>query len=306
MGLAVESARVFSASKTIENPALNALGVQVFRTLAARAIYGARRSPAAGSDEDAARVVRAEGITAVPRFLEEERFARIVAEADDVFSMHQGKVHQHGGTHLSLYDLRELDSKEFPELCQWRENERCLRLVEAVEKRQLTSRDGLRVLERVVYEDDTIADPETQLHVDTFFNTHKVWLYLDEVHVEHGPLTYVPRSHRLSAVRLARDYSESRGGRAGSRRIPEVEVERRGLSRRQMTVRANTLVVANTHGYHCRAQGRPGQVRRALHMSFRFNPFMPRSLRIDDRLRSGNSSLARAIRRARAPRSNDS
>ncbi len=299
MRLAADSARVFSASKTIKNPALNALGVQVFRTLVARAIYSARRSPAAGRDDEAARVIRAEGVVTIPQFLEEETFARIVTEAEDLISRGEGKLHEHGGTRLSLYDLRELRPTEFPELAAWCENERCIRLVEAVEKRQLASRDGLRVLERVVYEDDTIADPETELHVDTFFNTHKVWLYLDDVCVENGPLTYVPRSHRLSAARLGRDYSESRTDHGGSRRIAEVEVARRALIRRQMTVPANTLVVANTHGYHCRAQGHPGRVRRALHMSFRFNPFMPRSLRIDERLKSRNSVFARAVRSAR-------
>jgi len=31
------------------------------------------------------------------------------------------------------------------------------------------------------------ADPQTELHSDIFFNTHKAWLYLDDVRREHGP-----------------------------------------------------------------------------------------------------------------------
>jgi hypothetical protein len=152
-------------------------------------------------------------------------------------------------------------------------------------------------LERVVYGDGELHDPETDLHVDTFFSTHKLWLYLDDVTEERAPLVYVPGSHKLSVHKLHQEYVESRRENSGSRRIDEEELERRGLAPRTMTCPANTLVVVNTCGYHRRSIGQPGWTRRALHMSFRFNPFLPRFLRPDERLTRRNPRLARLLER---------
>jgi hypothetical protein len=37
--------------------------------------------------------------------------------------------------------------------------------------------------------------------------------------------------------------------------------------------RRNTLVLANTCGYHARSVGEPGASRRSLHKEYRYNPF---------------------------------
>jgi ectoine hydroxylase-related dioxygenase (phytanoyl-CoA dioxygenase family) len=131
--------------------------------------------------------------------------------------------------------------------------------------------------------------------VDTFFSTHKLWLYLDDVNTENGPLVYVPGSHTLSRHRLRRDYWESRAANSVSRRIGPEELEARGLARTAMTCAANTLVVVDTCGYHCRSRGEPGQTRRALHMSFRFNPFAPHALRPGEGLTERSPRAARLL-----------
>ena len=43
-----------------------------------------------------------------------------------------------------------------------------------------------------------MEDPETQLHSDIFFTSHKGWLYLTDVTPDSGPFVYVKGSHRLS------------------------------------------------------------------------------------------------------------
>ena len=68
-----------------------------------------------------------------------------------------------------------------------------------------------------------------------------------------------------------------------SRRVGEEEVRHRGLELRVLTCPRNTLVIANTCGYHARAVGEAGATPRALHMSFRYNPFwypMPNTSRV--------------------------
>ncbi len=297
MSFAIELARVFSASKTIESPILNSLGVQPLRAIFARGIYRARRDHCSGpADEFWVRALRADGIVAIHPFLPEEQFARLRAEAEIVLSHPGGfKLHQRGPTEVWHHHLRDLNEQEFPELNRWRHHNRALNLVAAAAKRSIEPEDGLRVLERISYTDNEDVDPEINLHVDTFFHTHKLWLYLDDVRMENGPFTYVPRSHRLSATRLRRDYREARTTNAGSRRIGEEEIEQRGLQRELLMCPANTLLIADTCGYHCRTLGVPGHSRRALHMSFRFNPFMPVWLKADTRLTRRNPRLARIL-----------
>lgn len=82
-----------------------------------------------------------------------------------------------------------------------------------------------------------------------------------------------PGSHRLTAASLRAIYRESTQENAGSRRLDEVEVTQRGLWPRVFTSAANTLVVADTCGYHGRIQGRPPGVRTALHLELRPDPF---------------------------------
>jgi Phytanoyl-CoA dioxygenase (PhyH) len=208
------------------------------------------------------------------------------------------KVHQHGPTQVRQFALTGLDRTEFPGLSSWPSDPRPLTIAAAAERRKLGRRDGLRVFEHVVQGNHEGFDPETQLHVDTFFSTHKLWLYLQDVNEEHAPLVYVPGSHKLSVERLRGDYIDSRKNNTGARRIDDEEVARRGLSRRLMVSRANTLVVVNTCGYHCRSVGQPGSTRRALHMSFRFNPFLPRFVRADERLTRRNPRVAKLLAHA--------
>jgi hypothetical protein len=116
------------------------------------------------------------------------------------------------------------------------------------------------------------------LHIDTFFNTHKAWLYLSDVTAADGPFVYVPGSHRLDPRRLIGDYLGSllpAPDYAGSRRIAAKELVARGLEEKVYTCVANTLVIANTTGYHRRLKGRAGNVRMAVQLGCRFHPFRP-------------------------------
>ncbi len=111
------------------------------------------------------------------------------------------------------------------------------------------------------------------MHSDIFFNTHKAWLYLRDVDTEIGPLVFVKGSHRLSLGQLGYLYQESVSRAKGSRRITPDELERLGLEETVLVCKANTLVIANTCGYHRRLRGEPGRERLALHWSVRLNPF---------------------------------
>jgi hypothetical protein len=132
--------------------------------------------------------------------------------------------------------------------------------------------------------DTAQRDPQTVLHSDTFHATAKGWLFLDDVEEADGPFTYVPGSHRLTPGRIAweRDQSLSahrhpdRIHARGSFRASPQDMAAMGYPQpRAYPVRANTLVIADTHGFHARARASRASARPAIYGSLRRNPFLP-------------------------------
>lgn len=128
------------------------------------------------------------------------------------------------------------------------------------------------------------ADPQTALHADTFHPTMKAWLFLQDVGPEDGPLTYVPGSHRLTPERLAWERQRSQTVRdsgdrlsaRGSFRVERAELPALGLPpATAFAVPANTLVVADTFGFHARAPSDRPTTRIELFAYSRRNPFLP-------------------------------
>lgn len=127
-------------------------------------------------------------------------------------------------------------------------------------------------------------DPQTVLHADTFHPTMKAWLFLHDVGEDDGPFSYVPGSHKMTPERLAwekeksimapegLDYLSSRG----SMRISDGELASLGLpAAKKFPVKANTLVVADTSGFHARAISKGESCRVEIWAYSRRNPFIP-------------------------------
>lgn len=130
-------------------------------------------------------------------------------------------------------------------------------------------------------------DPQTELHADTFHPTAKLWLFLQDVGEDDGPFMYVPGSHRLTPARLDWEYRTSLTARDdprshhahGSFRIRPDELAALGLPQpMKMTVKANTLVIADTFGFHARTPSPKPTVRMELHAHLRQSPFNPLAL----------------------------
>ncbi len=131
---------------------------------------------------------------------------------------------------------------------------------------------------------DGPQDPQTNFHADTFHATAKGWLFLEDVAVEDGPFRYVPGSHRLTPARLAWEHAQSvvaseapdHHHADGSFRASEAELRDMGYPEPvSFAVQANTLVVADTHGFHARGPSLRPSVRPAVYGSLRRNPFLP-------------------------------
>lgn len=127
-------------------------------------------------------------------------------------------------------------------------------------------------------------DPQANLHADTFHPTAKLWLFLHDVEEEDGPFSYAPGSHRLTPERLEWEHHmsmEAAGDTdphhsAGSFRLAENALESLGYGPvKTFPVPANTLVVADTYGFHRRTPSRRPTVRTSLYGIVRRNPFLP-------------------------------
>jgi hypothetical protein len=127
-------------------------------------------------------------------------------------------------------------------------------------------------------------DPQTFTHADTFHPTVKAWFYLTDVAKDGGPLTYVPGSHVLSRARLdwerrmslrAAD-AEDEDTRQGSFRIDAAGLAEMGLPEPEpLAVPANTLIVADTFGFHARGRSVLPSLRVEVWAFGRRNPFLP-------------------------------
>ena len=127
-------------------------------------------------------------------------------------------------------------------------------------------------------------DPQTVFHSDTFHPTAKSWLFLVDVGASEGPFAYVPGSHRLTEERLAWEREQSLGARdstdqmqtEGSFRIDEAELVALGLpSPLRFAVPANTLIIADTSGFHARTPSPKPTCRVEVYATLRRTPFIP-------------------------------
>ncbi|MEH3107001.1 MAG: phytanoyl-CoA dioxygenase family protein [Sphingomonas fennica] len=132
---------------------------------------------------------------------------------------------------------------------------------------------------------DAPPDPQLHLHADTFHPTVKAWLFLTDVAADEGPLTYVAGSHRMTPARLAWEQRQSEalsagGGdrlsQRGSLRIRADELPALGLPpATAFAVPANTLVVADTCGFHARGPSLRPSIRVEIWGYGRRSPFLP-------------------------------
>jgi hypothetical protein len=127
-------------------------------------------------------------------------------------------------------------------------------------------------------------DPQTNLHLDTFHPTVKAFYFLTDVAEDEGPFVFVPGSHRLTPGRLAWESelsvraasSEDRLLARGSFRATREEIAKMGFGPpRAFAVPANTLVVADTGGFHARGFSARPTVRVEIWTYGRRNPFLP-------------------------------
>ena len=137
-------------------------------------------------------------------------------------------------------------------------------------------------------EEQDNPDIQKVLHKDTFHSSLKFWYFLEDVNEEDGPFVYVPGSHKVNAKRLKWEHHQAlvacgqrkdphslNSDRGGSFRLHETELAQMGLPEPlSMPVSANTLIVADTFGFHRRGDAITNTQRLALYGWRRPWPFL--------------------------------
>ncbi|AXS39897.1 phytanoyl-CoA dioxygenase family protein [Breoghania sp. L-A4] len=274
------AAKSFAANPILGNPTLNRYGLHLARVKTAGWMADRRRAWLARALDEADRAAYArDGFLEKRDFLAPDAFAQLRSEiygrAFPAREMRQGP------TVTRMVPLPNALLKSMPATAS---------VVRSREIRAamhyMSSRGGEPTffIQTVLADPSRkAADPQTDLHADTFHSTVKCWLFLHDVGEDDGPFAYVPGSHRLTRERLDWEYRQSLGARDarghhsfGSFRMPESDLQALGLpAPRRMAVKANTLIIADTFGFHARSPSSRKTLRVEINGNIRRNPFLP-------------------------------
>lgn len=275
------SAKSFLDNPLIGSERLNRRGLHVHRIKLARAMAERRRARlAAAVDPADLAAFERDGFVAKQGFLPPEIF---MALRDKLLAW-QGPAREmvQGDTITRRYAADVELLRQIPEMRVFLRDPRWRALARHVASFDI---EPLLYVQSILSRRrDAAPDPQTSLHADTFHPTMKAWLFLEDVGPDEGPLTYVAGSHRLTPERLAwerrRSLEVSTEGdflsARGSFRIEPAELAGLGLPQATaFAVPANTLIVADTFGFHARAHSERATTRIELFGYSRRNPFLP-------------------------------
>jgi hypothetical protein len=133
------------------------------------------------------------------------------------------------------------------------------------------------LLYQLIHGDEALnPDPQRQWHCDTFHDTFKLWYFFEPVTVRDGPLLYAAGTHRSVAARRRWERRQilEHAARSSAFRVDADDLARlSGASPQAVLAPANSLVLANTRGFHCRGLAPAGTVRQGLYANLRPHAF---------------------------------
>ena len=163
-------------------------------------------------------------------------------------------------------------------------NERIWSLVSAAVGKKLKYQPGTYFHSETM-DDEAIQDTDHNivLHEDVYYPTFKAFFLINRNDPSNGSYVSVPRSHRFNLKRLKHEYlysidvARQKKGKSVSFPVHEngrLEIfgpvyAKEDLREVQITGEPNTLIIANTMGFHRRGGSVHGKARQQVRMSFR-------------------------------------
>ena len=274
------TAKSFRNNKLIGSPLLNKAGLHILRKRAAAFVALVWRSLTGWRlPADQRRVFDRQGFLSVPDFLPAAQLAAIKQELLSA-SWPTLEMSQPPATTLRVNLDAKLCGTQFPALRQLLSNTALRRWLSYT-----AGCPGVPIISvQLIHTDGVSAghDEQTDWHRDTFHSVAKAWLFLHDVPADKGPFGYCPGSHKPTASHWEWEYQQSILAHAepnamhshGSFRIDSAGLEQLGYPATYVaTVPANTMIVADTSGFHRRTPSQQPGIRIEIYATLRRNPF---------------------------------
>jgi len=295
--------QILTRSKDLNNPVLgskllNKLGLHLFRVnLAERCTRQRRRFNHNSASNWQTNLVR-DGAVAIKNFLPDDVFQAVKGEAETaaVDASHDVPIQQRQGKGFgpkqyhdwgfdrcdggTLNRFIDIEPARHPEAYKFSHLPVLSDLTLATGGRRQKS-NHMWFYQTIHGDEKNSTDQQKIFHRDTFFRSIKFWFFVHPVTSNEGPFCYVPGSHHLTPERRAWEkkkvleaLEKPKGKRSSSFRIADTEIKALGLKAPHLfTVPENTLVMADTFGFHCRGAALAGAERLAIYGNMRPWPF---------------------------------
>lgn len=271
----------FSKKHYLSSTVLNNLGAPVLRNILTNSIIHLRRYKNCKPKNDLEIKLIEDGIIVIPNFLPAEEFKYLREEFDTLIS--KKKDEDRSPTGVKSIGIKGDYFDEFPAMNKLKNNKELNRLICVGE--------GLRKVDIQSFEIENTKFGSTEnqrqdrnnfFHADVHFHSHKVLYYMSDVTDEHGPFTYLKKTHQNYFDRLLYEFKR---GRLANATEPSWRLEdnlekvffknyfSKILKHKYNAVgQANTLVIGNVHGFHKVGDALEGKERELIRMAFRHNP----------------------------------
>lgn len=248
----------------MENHLLNYAGAQVLRVLLSSACHAFRGMLQPWPKTNLTTMLRKNGFILIPNFLSQTTFQQVKNEFFNSTDIGSYTPIKDCDTRVERYTYSLDEWKRLPAVTKLLSDSLLVQTLEGAELKSIEIGD---VWFDTIYYDDPqkVASSQNQLHSDIFYTTHKVWFFIEPVKLEDGPLCFVPGTNQLSLKRLIFEYNKSINFKELTNYSFRVEPKDRtffGCVEKALTCPENTLVIADTRGFHRRGDAKEGHTRR--------------------------------------------
>ena len=274
---------IFSSKKSVNSKILNILGLQILRYILAKITYHLSDYFIKKKSEEI-KNYESKGYALIENFLTNEDYLKVKNEFEKIFdekkiarNVYENKSENNSSIDYFLYEFEdnEFNKKNFYNLYKVFKSEKIINIFKSAERKNNITL--FMRLERIITKNDLKNDVNSYWHVDTYHNTHKAWIYLDDIKKENGPFNYIVGSNRFSFQRLVWEYVNSikisfyKNFLAFF--LDEKKSKKFEKKKIEIICNQNSFMIANTHGYHRRGDASINKVRNGISFFTRENPF---------------------------------
>tara|TARA_A100001234_G_C12632796_1_gene388953 strand:+ start:263 stop:1156 length:894 start_codon:yes stop_codon:yes gene_type:complete len=270
---------ILSKNHIIPSPVANKIGIPVIRTILSNLLIMIRRFKNCKPETSYEKKLIKDGIVVIPNFLPENEFNQLKKEFNKII-LQNNNINDGS-------KIRSVINKEnyvnFKAIENFAKNKQLIRLISVGEGRKVFKKIEKLILEKSFFGDSKKdTDVNLKFHADVHFHSHKVLYYMDDVVNENGPFNYCVGSHKNNFNRL---WFELKRGQLKDSHIENWRLDNHHgdeffgnyynklmKNKYEVTGKANTLIIANVHGFHRRGDAIEGSNRSLIRIPFRYNP----------------------------------